>query len=307
VLDDKAHQYSIAKNMVGEFLPITPGRFKVLKNARGTRITGYRVSYENGEQVTYTPEQVVHFRRSSIIDPLIGIGLISQARLTVESEAVSMEYQNNFYESDGTPNMVYMDKNEMSPENATLKAKQLRSDYKSGKMDKSLLYTYGNVDVKTLSVSSSDLQFIDNRKLNQQQIISIMESTGSVLGIPDANNRASADKLTNNYFGIVNSRIEHLVRMFNVQFVRPRQEGIYLAYNRYATGDVEEVIKELEGGLLTPAEASKKLGLPYNEADKGQITRFIKKTLIPLETALQTQAGFALSESESQVKKNLIY
>ena len=115
--------------------------------------------------------------------------------------------------------MIYLDKEETRPDQARSKADELRRNYASGKYSNSLMYAYGDVDIKSFSISAADLEFIENRKLNQNQIISLMESTGSVLGVPDANNKASATQLTNNYFDIVNSRIEHLVQILNDQHV----------------------------------------------------------------------------------------
>jgi len=307
--DSNANRLTQLTGMPGRFIPITPGNFKIELNQRGTAIETITITWKNGEQTIVTPDKVIQFKRNAVISPFIGIGLISQGRALVEFDAVAMEYQTNFLEKDGTPDLIYLDKNQSSPEMARAKAAQLRADYKAGKYSNSIMYAYGDVDVKSFAISSSDLQFIENRKMNSDQVISLMESTGSILGIPDANNRASAGVLTNNYFGIVNSRIDHLIEAINKQFVWTvkgnEKRKISLAFTPYPTGDIETIQKAVINGLMTPANGAKSLGLPSSSKDEASNTLYINRGVGTLQSVYETEPMTfgSLSDDIEMVKK----
>lgn len=312
VLDDQVNVYSKKNKIPYQLMPITPGNFKINISSKGRYIESYTVKYKDGSEKDYNPDEVVHFKRNALITPFIGIGLIAQGRSLVDFESVAIDYQTTFLEKDGTPDLVYIDKNMANPDQAKSKAKQLRTEYSAGKYAQSLLYAYGDVDIKGFSLSSNDLQFIENRQMNKNQIISLMESTPIVLGDESgAGNYAIANKATNNYFGIVNSRTKHLINAINKQFVwkiKGNEEKKYsLSFNPYPVGDVEELKKSVESGLLSPANASKQLGYEYDEKDEASNALYISRGVQSLQTTFETEPlNFNLSDDLSDIKKKRV-
>lgn len=298
-----------------ELTPITPGNFKININARGTAIESYKVTWANKTETIYTPDQIIHFKRNSLINPFVGIGLISQGRSLVDFESVAMNYQTTFLEKDGTPDLIYIDKNMSNPTQAESKAKELRANYKAGKYSQSLMYAYGDVDVKAFSISSSDLQFIENRGMNSKQIISLMESTPIVLGDESgAGNYAIANVAKNNYFGIVNSRAWHLLESINKQYLwkmKGNEDKKYtLSCTPYAVGDIDQLNKAISSGLISPANASKELGYEYDVNDEASNALYISKGVGTLQSNFETQpvnfGGMLSADIESVKKKTLI-
>lgn len=303
--------YNQMSKETGQFMPITPGCFKIELNSRGTAIEYFKITYKNGEQIELTPDKVIQFKRNNLASPFIGLGLIGQGRALVENEAVSLQYQNNFMEKDGTPDLIYIDKDAkgLQPNMIKSRGDQLRAEYNAGKYANSIMYAPGDADIKSFSISSSDLQYIENRKMNADQIIALMESTGSVLGVPDANNRASAHTLVNTYFGIVNSRIDHLVEAINTQFVWTikgnENRKISFSYQPYATGDIETVTKSISGGLMTPNEGAKMMGYPINKDNEAANVLYVNAGLRTLQFAYDTEpmSFSGLSAPDGSVKK----
>lgn len=300
------NRWTQINNITSSFVPIKPGNFKIEPDSKGLSVKYYEVNWPDGTREKYLPEDVIHYKRNPMLSPLYGIGLIAQGRLTVESDKVAMEYQNSYFNDKGTPDMVYIDKAEKNPDMARRKKQELMQAYSAGKFKNGVLYAYGEIAVQPVTVSASDLQFIETRGYNQQQIISLMESVGTVLGIPDANNRASATILKAAYYGIVNSRIKHLLDSFNKQFVHTIMPDISLACTKYPTGDINDEILAVQYGLITPADASKRLGRPYDIEDEAQNVRYINRSLQPITIAVDPPSlgmGFS-ARVESQKKKS---
>lgn len=310
--DTKLNRYTQLANIDSQFIPITPGMFKINLNSRGTAVDNFCVRWKDGTESIVPPDRVIQFKRNSLISPFMGIGLISQGRALVENDVVSTQYQNNFMEKDGTPDLIYLDKDAkgMQPNMIKAKGDQLRAEYKAGKYSNSIMYAPGDVDIKAFSISSSDLQYVENRKMNSEQVISLMESTGTVLGIPDANNKASAGTLTNAYFGIVNSRVDHLVDTVNKQFVWTikgnETKKISWSYQSYPTGDIDTVNKSVQGGLMSPNEGAKAMGYPTDKKNEAANSLYVGAGLRTLDYAFNTEPmsfGGGLSAPDGSVKK----
>jgi hypothetical protein len=309
-----ANRYTQMANVAGQFIPITPGNFKIELNAKGTAIDYYTITWKDGTQIQVAPDRVVQFKRNTILNPFIGIGLISQGRALVESVAVARQYYNNFLEKDGTPDLIYIDKDAkgLQPNMIKAKGEQLRAEYNAGKYANSIMYAPGDADIKSFAISASDLQFIEAEKMNAEQVISLMESTGSVLGIADAQNRASAGVLSNNYFGIVNSRVDHLVDTINKQhcwMVKGNEKKAYsLSSTPYPTGDVDQINKAIAGGLLSPAEGAKNMGYPVDIKNEATKALYINRGIGTLQYAFDTvpMSFGGLADDIENVKKKPI-
>ena len=318
IKNTEANLLSKAKNRVDELIPITPGNFKVNLNSRKTAVLSYDVRWGDGTKSNLLPEQVIHFKRNEFlsgITPLIGIGLISQGRSLINYEQVAMDYQTTFLEQDGTPDLIYIDKTTMNHDMAKSKQKELNSSYKNKKYSNGVMYAHGDVDIKSFALSSNDLQFIENRQMNKGQIISLMESTNSVLGDESgAGNFAIAKNATLNYYKIVNSRASHLVETINKQFIwmlNGNDTRKYsLSFTPYPVGDIDELTKSVNGGLLTPADASRNLGYDFDEKDEASNALYIGKGVGTMQSNFETEAvnvsGFLSDEIESIKKKTLI-
>ena len=262
----------------------------------------YIVSF--GATVMYLePKDVIHFRSNPVINPFIGIGLISQARATVESEIVATEYENNFLVRDGSPNMVVVDKSIMNQDQAQAKANEMRKKYGAGGYRNNLFYAAGDIAVSAFQTRPKDAEYI--KPMNRELIISIMQSTPAVLGLEtSAGNRAIADRATQNYFGVVNSRAQAYCDTINHQFVKLVDKwGYELTFTPYPTGDIEEIKALIEGGLITINEGRRDMGREVKELDPTMNTIYLRNNYAPIGQIFEGTAPQIAPSKD--VKKNL--
>lgn len=303
--------YDSYSGRVERLVPILPGFFKINLNQRGTAIESYTIKFKDGTFIDVNPDQVLHFKRNPMINPFVGIGLVSQGRATVDYLGVSSEYQLKFLEKDGTPDLIYIDKNVSDPNTAKAKAAQLRADYKAGKYSNSLMYAAGEIDIKSFSISSADMQYIENKKLGKYDIIALMESTPGVLGDESAaGNKSVTGTSSLNYYKNVNSRMDHAIEIVNSQHVwtiKGNQKKIYtLSYTPYPVGDIDQITKAIDKGLLKPAHGSKELGYEYSDTDEASNTLYITAGLRPIDQVLESTPIGTLNDPNGDVKKNSI-
>jgi len=305
------NQYNTLYGTVGEFCIVPSGQWKINMAWDWKSIASYEVNFGNGNMATYQPQDVIHFKDGNLLNPWIGTGRIAQARSNVESEKVSIEYQNNFFQSDGNPSLIYVDKGVSNVDQAKSRGQLVKDNYDAKRYSKSLMYAFGDVDIKALSASANDLQYIETKKLNREAIISIMGSTPAVLGLEgESGNRSISTNSTNNYYKRVNSFIFMLVQTINEQYfyIEGKKRDIGLSFEPYATGDIEEIGKGVEKGIITLNEARKYLGYEVDEKDLPMGTHYISRGFVPLQMAYDgLSVTGMLSQSTSDVKKNSIY
>jgi hypothetical protein len=285
IKDSEGSRYDQLLQIPSRFIVVNGGCWKLKKSFDEKSIEYFEVSYGGFRQV-YNPDQVINFKRNAIIDPFIGVGLIAQARSVVNNEKVATEYHNNFLIKDGTPNMVYVDKEISDAREAQVKANNLRDMYAKGAYKNGLMYAYGDVSVQPFNISASDMEFVNSKKLNREVLISIMESTPSILGLEgESGNRAISLTATANYYRKVNSRLWHLTQIMNDQWLRMiDKKGEYtLTYSPYPTGNIEEVSIAVEKGMLTRNQANLIMGYEGDAKDKAMNTRFISRALAPID------------------------
>ena len=307
-LKDRAYnKYNTIFKTVGQFIIVPAGCWKINLDFYHTGIKNYTINFGNGLQRDFLPEEIIHFKDGNIINANIGTGAIAQARMNVESEKVSQEYQNTYFESDGNPNLVYIDKNVSNMEDAKSRGQLIKSNYEDKKYNKSLMYAFGDVDISTLGVSASDLEYIETKKLNREAIISIMGSTPAVLGLEkESGNRAISIVATNNYYKRVNSLASLLVQAFNMQYfnVEMNKDMVSLGVQKYATGDYADAKVGVEAGMLTPNEGRQMIGKERIE-DTFMDVVYLSKAYAPID---MVNAGIAtnglLGIAQAEQKKN---
>ena len=269
------------------------------------RAIWYYVITFGAEALYLEPKDVIHFRANQIINPFLGIGLISQARYTVESEIVSAEYENNYMIRDGAPNMVVIDKSNMTPEQARAKGNEIRSKFNSGVYRNGVFYAWGDVSVEGFKTAPKDISYV--KPMNRDQIISIMQSCPEVLGLSkDAGNRAIADRSSNNYYKIVNSRAQEHCDTINMQWTWTidTMRRYQYTFTPYPTGDIEEVGQQLKLGIITPNEARRDMGRDIVENDPTMDTFYIPSNYVTIGDAFEGIAP-QITAGKGKQKKNL--
>ena len=297
-----ANRYTEVTNKIGEFMMVPSGSWNIIMKPDYKSVWYYIVSF--GATVMYLePKDVIHFRSNPVINPFIGIGLISQARATVESEIVATEYENNFLVRDGSPNMVVVDKSIMNQDQAQAKANEMRKKYGAGGYRNNLFYAAGEVTVSAFQTRPKDAEYI--KPMNRELIISIMQSTPAVLGLEtSAGNRAIADRATQNYFGVVNSRAQSYCDTINHQFVKLVDKwGYELTFTPYPTGDIEEIKALIEAGLITINEGRRDMGREVKELDPTMNTIYLRNNYAPIGQIFEGTAPQIAPSKD--VKKNL--
>jgi HK97 family phage portal protein len=272
-----------SRKIKDKFIIIEPGKFTIFKNNNGTSVSHYEVTLENNERLNVPPEQVIHFKQNNIFDSFWGVGNIEKMRIMAEAEVNSDEFAKEFLANRATPSLFVKDNIGVGADQAELTSRILNSKNRGNSNAGSIIYMSGDgVDVKSLQISQKDMQYLESKNYTKELTLSLFGVAPEAVGIVNDSNRATIEASLNRYYENINTLLVSLELSIQSQYFDVYSPGYRFKFKKHFTGDVDALIKMINNGLITPNEASKKLGLPVNLEDESRNTYYQPSNLFPM-------------------------
>jgi hypothetical protein len=220
------------------------------------------------------------------------------------------EFANDFAEKKAVPSMVITDEaigrtpDEMSRIRLELE-KKFQGKQNAGKI---MYWNGANAKATIVQLSQKDMQFVESKLFNRQAILSLFGVPPTILGIPDNSNLALAtnDRI-NYYMGTINPYIKLLSDTITHQFIKQFDKNLMFARKMYVMGNIDDVRKMLDGGIITPNRAAELLGEECEEDDESRNTYYMASTQVPVgmyaETPTEEAKPTTEEDSETEEEK----
>lgn len=163
-----------------------PEYLKVNKNKDG-KITGY--TYQIGTyKKEYTADQVIMIKNYNPKDPDKGVGLIEAVRMTVENDDYILQTNNNLLKNGAVPGGFLETEVEVNdPAEIKRLEGQARSKYSGVDNAYKVQILQGGMKFKPNIIPPRDLEFIEGRKYNRDEVAAIFGVPKSLLTFDDVN------------------------------------------------------------------------------------------------------------------------
>jgi HK97 family phage portal protein len=282
LVKNKNTAFGVLTGIPDNFTLIPPDKFKIILSPNGLSVSRYEVSLDNGASFSVLPEDVIHFRQTPMYNQFCGIGNVQKARVMIEGMIAGDAFQKNDMEKQGSVNLVIKDEEVRTPDDMDRIRLMLDKNY-IGSNGKRILYMSGKgVDAKTLSISKSDLQFLENRKFDRDTVLQIFGVVPEAIGITEDSNTSTGKTQIARYHENINNILLELEDSINSQFVHPINPGINFKFKKHVTSDIERVSEMVQLGIITPKQASKMLLVNSDDDFKERDMFYIKNTLRPI-------------------------
>jgi len=286
----KKTAYGLAYNVVEILEPIRPDYIKPAISRDSLELYGYIVSLPNGIRLKLDPEQIIHFKQNSYINPFIGIGNITKMRLIAEGETKALDFNNEFLDNMAAPSVVVTSQEDfVQLPDYERKIEMLRAKYEGRHNRGRLMYFAGGpdskIDVKTLQLSQKDIQFLEQKIHNRQTIISMFGCNSFIVGIPEGANRAIAQTMMIQFKETINNHLAKIEKIINKQHVWliDKDKNINFKFKKYATGDIADIIKKINNGIITPNQGALELGDPTDDTDEVRNMYYLPSNIMPMK------------------------
>jgi HK97 family phage portal protein len=172
-------------------IPLDPDRTHIVKDAQG-RVTGYVFKTASGKKVPLELDQVVPILKPNPFNPYRGISTLQMASAETEERLDSQNFNRVFFKNGAKLSGVLTTDEELSNEAYQRLKNEFRIQYEgSGNAHKNLILE-GGLKYSPIAVSQKDMDFVAQRRISRDDILSIFRVPKAILAISDDVNRANA-------------------------------------------------------------------------------------------------------------------
>ena len=175
--------------MITEMQVANPQYFSETRAADGTIL---KYIYQIGQYKTeFNPQDVLILKEPDPANPDKGLGMIEAVRLIAEMDEYAKQWNKNLLLNDARPSGIFKSTKNVDPAVEKRMRKQLKEKYSGYDKAYQIMMLWGGMEFQPLSVAPKDLEFIEGRKLNKEDIAGIFGIPMPLINLNEAN-RASA-------------------------------------------------------------------------------------------------------------------
>jgi phage portal protein BeeE len=247
-------------------LILDPARFQHI--VKDNQLMGWRyVDYSRNSPLSsqvFLPEEVWHEKLPNPFDFWRGMPPLAVATTAATTDRAASLFMKGIMENNGDAGTILRTTEPLDPEQREQILAALRDrKRRAGTADRPVLL-WGGAEVVTPKISSTDLQFLANRKFSCTEIC-------AAFGVPEevitTTNAAKYDVMSGTRLAFIENRVVPLCRRLEaeedttVKSLDPAADGWF---------DTEDhpVLAEARRGRLAAARAGFEMGVPFNELNR---------------------------------------
>lgn len=153
---------------------------------------------DSDKEKVYEAAEVVHFKFDDPDNDIRGLSLLSSLELTVASDLFAMKFNERFFENSAHTGVVFNMKNSTADE-VERNRLYMEQNYVGTENAHKPLILEGDIDVTKSISSRAEMQFIEGRKFNREEILSVLDVDPSKIGINENSNRSVSKEADNTF------------------------------------------------------------------------------------------------------------
>lgn len=166
----------------------------------GGVFTGWRYGpiFESDETIKYDASEVLHFKLDDPNSDIYGLSPLDSLQHTVASDLFAMKFNKKFFENSASTGLVLSMKNS-TKEEVERNREWLDQNYTGTENAWRTMVLEGDIEIKDRGGKLNEMQFIEGRKFNRQEILSALDIDPSKLGITEDSNRSTSKEADNTF------------------------------------------------------------------------------------------------------------
>lgn len=255
-------------------MPMHPSRVAIRRDADTGRYDYYfeAGSGINTELVHFVQEDVIPFRLYNPIHLERGLSRMEALRSTIFAEDSSRNAVQSMFKNGARPNLILETPNRISPAGAKRLRTEFDADHAGTSQAGRTLVLEDGVTAKPFQMTSVDLQLIETRKLNREEIAAVYDIAPTLIGVLE---HATFSNITEQMRGFYRDTMAPVIELLQsvmdtyVGSFWSRKNQMRFATDEVMRGDYEMRMEAAHKGIsvaaITPNEARELLG--YNRYD----------------------------------------
>lgn len=208
---------NLGGKVVNEMYVLDPASMTIVKG-ENSMIGGYIFRNPKGVRIPFNADEIVPIFRPNPYDQLQGVSTIEMSKRAIQADINAQNFNSAFFENGASPSGALSTENTLGKEQFERLKEQFNDEYKGvANAHKTLLLENG-LKYQQVQLSQRDMDFVNQRNLTRDEILSIFKVPKTIVAITDDVNRANAE--TSDY-------------VFMARVVKPRIELIFEKLNRF--------------------------------------------------------------------------
>lgn len=269
--------WALVTNLSGNVLlgveTLDPRTVSILTDQFGN-ITEFVQEY-NGQTIRFSPEEIIHFKLGRDSDnEAYGFSPMHPILWEARTDLEAMMSNWAFFANNAVPDVQYILEEGMSDEEKENAQKMIKTCFGGNSLNRHKSGVLAGVkDVKILSQSHKDMEFLDGRKFITEKIAAAYGVPKFMLGYTETVNNNNGVELTKNYINGTIRPIEKLLANTITRYLLPRIGlGNYEhVFNPVTFNEAEaerRALEELKAGAITLRQYKIKTGKEITNQDE---------------------------------------
>ncbi|WP_230670745.1 phage portal protein [Rathayibacter sp. Leaf248] len=282
---------------VRELHPVHPTNITAHRNERGELIYRYGSAVNaSGQPIEWPAADVVVFKNYNPDNIRRGLSNLEGLRMTLLNEDASRRANAAWWRNGARPSLVLKHPKNLSDAAVTRLRKQIEGDLSGADNMGRVLVVEEAMEPTTVQLSAEEMQYIEGRKLNREEVCSAYDVPPPVVHILDKATFSNiTEQLRSMYRDTMAPRFEKFESVVDSQLVPDfyPDRDVFTKFNmdEVLRGDFETrataVTSLIQTGVVKPSEARPMFGLPRAGDEADQL--FANAALLPLSAVAAQQ------------------
>lgn len=226
---------------IRELWTLQPEQMYIIPKKDGT-ISHYELRHTvNSKPIIFKPEEIIHYKHPSPINPYYGASVIMAAAQSVDINDFQHNYQRNFYKRSALPPAVLETENKIDEAVLRKLRENFDSVYGGEENAGRTLILENGLKYKQLGINPKDLDWLATNRYTLQEICVIFGVPPSMLGIVEDVNRANAESQEYTYAKMtVEPLLTNIEEQLTQDLVRQYLDGAKLFIQHDSTVPMDE-------------------------------------------------------------------
>lgn len=250
--------------------PMHPSRVAIKRDAGTGRYTYY---FQSGsgvgtELIAFDQDDVVPFQLFNPHKLERGLSRMEAIRATIFAEESSRNAVTSMWKNAGRPNIVLETPNRLGKAGRERLKMAFDMDHAGSRNAGSTLVLEDGVTAKAVQVTAVDLELIETRKMNREEIAAVFDIAPTLIGILEHATFSNVTEQMRGFYRDTMAPVIEFIQSVMDKFVGsswPRRNIMRFAVDEVIRGDyevrVEAAHKGIATGVMTPNEARDLIGL----------------------------------------------
>lgn len=184
-----------ARNLAGtrpvELWALDPSKIQPVKSE--DFISGWVYEPVIGKKIPFEVNEIIPIGRPNPFNAYEGTSTIEMARFEIEGDINAIQWNKSFFENGATPSGVFTTEGDLDEPAFKRLKKQIATEYAGKGNAYKLMLLEGGLKFQQVALKQKDMDFIEQRKLNRDDLLAIFKVPKTVVAISDDVNRANAE------------------------------------------------------------------------------------------------------------------